>query len=71
MNVIRKYYNLDQIMVRKGGHKDTEIISFLLSGIQFNVLLSPYLCFVSVLYLDYMFLEMMHWQARVFHADQT
>ena len=47
-------------MVRKGGHKDTEIISFLLSGIQFNVLLSPYLCFVSVLYLDYMFLEMMH-----------
>ena len=35
-------------------------VGFLCSGIQFYVLLNPYLCFISFLYLDYMFLEMMH-----------
>ena len=28
------------------------IMIFFFSGIQFNLLLSPYLCFISLLYLD-------------------
>ena len=36
------------------------LLDFFCSGIQFYVLLSPYLCFISFLYLDLYVLEMMH-----------
>ena len=36
------------------------LLDFFSSGIQFNLLLSPYLWFISLLYLDLYVLEMMH-----------
>ena len=36
------------------------LLDFFCSGIQFYVLLSPYLCFISFLYPDSYVLKMMH-----------
>ena len=36
------------------------LLDFFCSGIQFYVLLSPYLCFISFYILIYMFWEVMH-----------
>ena len=45
------------------------LLDFFCSGIQFNLLLSPYPCFISLLYLD---LYVLGDDAliRVFHANQ-
>ena len=43
------------------------LLDFFCSGIQFYLLLSPYLCFISLLYLDlYVFGD----DLGVFHANQ-
>ena len=34
------------------GHTRVYLLDFFCSGIQFYLLLSPYLCFISLLYLD-------------------
>ena len=34
------------------GHRLVYLLDFFCSGIQFYLLLSPYLCFISLLYLD-------------------
>ena len=34
------------------GHTGVYLLDFFCSGIQFYLLLSPYLCFISLLYLD-------------------
>ena len=44
------------------------LLDFFCSGIQFYVLLSPYLCFISFLYLDLYVLIMD--KLGVFHANQ-
>ena len=43
-------------------------LDFFCSGIQFNLLLSPYLCFISLLYLDLYGLG--DDELGVFHANQ-
>ena len=40
------------------------LLDFFCSGIQFNVLLSPYLCFISFLYLDLYVLEDNSWISK-------
>ena len=43
------------------------LLDFFCSGIQFNLLLSPYPCFISLLYLDlYVLID----KLGVFHANQ-
>ena len=39
------------------GHPGVYLLDFICSGIQFYLLLSPYLCFISLLYLDLNVLE--------------
>ena len=34
------------------GHSGVYLLDFLSSGIQFYLLLSPYFCFISLLYID-------------------
>ena len=46
------------------------LLDFFCSGIQFYLLLSPYVCFISLYILIYMFWEMMHDKLGVFHANQ-
>ena len=45
-------------------------VGFLCSGIQFNLLLSPYPCFISLLYLDLYVLGDKIDKLGVFHANQ-
>ena len=47
------------------------LLDFFCFGIQFYVLLSPYLCFISFYILMYMLVEMMHDKLGVIHANQT
>ena len=48
------------------------LLNFFCSGIQFYVLLSPYLCFISFLYLDlYVFGDDALISLGVFNANQT
>ena len=51
------------------GPTSVYLLAFVCSGIQFNLLLSPYLCFISLLYLD---LYVLGDDALigVFHANQ-
>ena len=42
------------------GPSGVYLLDFFCSVIQFYLLLSPYLCFISLLYLDLYVLEMMH-----------
>ena len=46
------------------------LMDFFCSGIQFYLLLSPYLCFVSLLYLDLCFRRWCIDKLGVFHANQ-
>ena len=47
------------------------LLDFFCSGIQFYLLLSPYLCFISLLYLDlYVFGDNALISYGVFHANQ-
>ena len=46
----RRYYDL--ISKFQVGPTGVYLLDFFCSGIQFNLLLSPYLCFISLLYLD-------------------
>ena len=39
------------------GSTGVYLLDFFCSGIQFEILLSPYLCFISLLYLDLYVLE--------------
>ena len=47
------------------------LLDFFCSSIQFYLLLSPYLCFISLLYLDLYVLEDDAFMLGVFHANQT
>ena len=48
------------------------LLDFFYSGIQFYLLLSPYLCFISLLYLDlYVLGDDALIRLGVFHANQT
>ena len=46
------------------------LLDFFCSGIQFNLLLSPYPCFISLLYLDLYVLGDNIDKLGVFHANQ-
>ena len=46
------------------------LLDFFCSGIQFNLLLSPYPCFISLLYLDLYVLGCCIDKLGVFHANQ-
>ena len=46
------------------------LLDFFCSGIQFNLLLSPYPCFISLLYLDLYVLGDDALMLGVFHANQ-
>ena len=46
------------------------LLDFFCSGIQFNLLLSPYPCFISLLYLDLYVLGDDIDKLGVFHANQ-
>ena len=47
------------------------LLDFFCSGILFYVLLSPYLCFISFLYFDYVCSRSIMDKLEVFHANQT
>ena len=47
------------------------LLDFFCSSIQFYLLLSPYLCFISLLYLDLYVLGDDAFMLGVFHANQT
>ena len=47
-----KVYTLFQNCVDPDQMDETYLLDFFCSGIQFYLLLSPYLCFISLLYLD-------------------
>ena len=47
------------------------LLDFFCSGIQFYLLLSPYLCFISLLYLDLYVLGDDALMLGVFHTSQT
>ena len=49
------------------GHTGAYLLDFFCSGIQFYLLLSPYLCFISFLYLD---LYVLGDKLGVFHAKK-
>ena len=44
------YYAVLAVLLFK--HENSYLLDFFCSGIQFNLLLSPYTCFISLLYLD-------------------
>ena len=46
------------------------LLDFFCSGIQFYLLLSPYFCFISLLYLDLYVLRRCIDKLGVFHANQ-
>ena len=59
-NVIKAMSRLQQqrnvstqfILNLRSGYFRQDLLDFFCSGIQFNLLLSPYPCFISLLYLD-------------------
>ena len=56
--LVMRWYGLDALaVVRPTG---VYLLDFFCPGIQFYLLFSPYLCFISFLYLDLYVLEMMH-----------
>ena len=52
------------------GPSGVYLLDFFCSGIQFNLLLSPYPCFISLLYLDLYVLGDDALMLGVFHANQ-
>ena len=54
-------FNMLWLFVRPTG---VYLLDFFCWGIQLYLLLRPYLCFISLLYFDFRFWEMIHWQVR-------
>ena len=52
------------------GPTRVNLLDFFCSGIQFYLQLSPYLCFISLLYLNLYVLGDDAWISRLFHAHQ-